>query len=142
MGGQTVRRKVLLQGLPRNLNATISPDAVDVILSGPLPSLQNLSADTVQVVIDGAALLPGTFSLRPRIIQIPEQLKVRTWFRILYRLSSRARSCPYPDDYVTIPVTPTILVPAATPTFVSFNFEQDERNDNGRLRRLLSGSSC
>lgn len=100
LGGQTVRRKVLLQGLARNLTATISPDSVDLILSGPVPSLQSLSAENVQVVIDGTSLAPGTFSLKPRITQLPEQLKVQNVV----------------PDAVQVVVIGTVITPTLTPT--------------------------
>ncbi|MDE3088079.1 MAG: hypothetical protein KGJ80_01675 [Chloroflexota bacterium] len=78
MGGQTVRRKIVLQGLTRGLNASISPDSIDVILSGPLPSLQSLTTDDVQVVVDVAALTMGTYVLRPRVTLVPDPLKVQS----------------------------------------------------------------
>ena len=118
LGGQTVRRKISLQGLPRNLTATISPDSVDVILSGPLPSLSSLSADNVQVVIDGAGLTPGTFSLRPRITQLPEQLKVQNIVPdTIQVVAAGAVLVPTPTITATIAVTATaVLTPTATPT--------------------------
>jgi YbbR domain-containing protein len=78
MGGQTVRRTVTLSGLTRDLLATISPDAVEVILSGPLPTLASLTTGEVQVVVDVLGLSPGTYQLKPRVILIPDGLKVES----------------------------------------------------------------
>jgi YbbR domain-containing protein len=78
LGGQTVRRKVTVQGLPRGLTATVSPDSLDVILSGPLPSLQALLAEDVQVVVDGTGQTPGVFVLKPRVTVVPDPLKVQS----------------------------------------------------------------
>jgi YbbR domain-containing protein len=76
LGGQTVRRSVVVQGLRRGLVASVSPAQVDVILSGPLPTLQSLSPDDVQVIIDATGLGAGTFQLKPRVPVVPDSLKV------------------------------------------------------------------
>ena len=77
LGGQTVRRKVSLQGLKRGQTATISPDSVEVILSGPLPNLQNLAAEDVQVIVDAAGLSAGVYQLKPRVPVVPSALRVQ-----------------------------------------------------------------
>ncbi len=77
LGGQTIRRKVVLQGLRRGLVGAISPDTVEVILSGPLPSLQSLAADDVQVVIDASTLVAGSYQLKPRVPVVPASLKIQ-----------------------------------------------------------------
>ncbi len=78
LGGQTVPRKIIVQGLHRGATATVSPAQVDVILSGPLPALQSLSPDDVQVVIDASTLIGGTYQLRPRVPVVPDGLKVQS----------------------------------------------------------------
>jgi YbbR domain-containing protein len=44
--------KVEINGLPAGLNATISPETVDVILSGPLPVLDILRSENLRVYVD------------------------------------------------------------------------------------------
>jgi YbbR domain-containing protein len=78
LGGQTVPRKVSLQGLRRGQTATISPDSVQVILSGPLPSLQGLAADDVQVIVDVTNLAAGVYQLKPRVPVVPGALRVQS----------------------------------------------------------------
>ena len=73
LGGQTIRRDVLLQGLRFGLEATPSPLALDVILSGPLPALQQLEPNDVQVVINLTTLGRGTHMVTPRVI-LPDGL--------------------------------------------------------------------
>lgn len=53
-----------------------SPASVDVLLSGPLPVLNQVNADPklVRVVVDVTELGPGTFDLTPTLI-VPEALK-------------------------------------------------------------------
>ena len=45
----------------------ISPDRVDVILSGPLPELDALKANDVMVLIDLTDKAPGTYQIEPQI---------------------------------------------------------------------------
>jgi len=60
-------------GLEPGQAARISPETVDVILSGPLPLLDSLSKDDVSVIVemDGEEL--GTYQRTPRVeLRIPE----------------------------------------------------------------------
>lgn len=77
LGGQTVRRKVSLLGLRRGLTATVSPDSIEVILSGPVPSLQNLAAEDATITVDVSTLGAGVHQLKPRVNAVPEALKVQ-----------------------------------------------------------------
>jgi YbbR domain-containing protein len=45
----------------------ISPEQVDVILSGPLPSLETLRAGDVRVVLDLTEYLPGVYQVEPQV---------------------------------------------------------------------------
>ena len=56
----TLQRGVVIQGLQLSLNATPSPDVVDVIISGPVPKLDALQPEDVQVVLDLYELQEGT----------------------------------------------------------------------------------
>jgi len=104
LGGQTIRRKVALQGLARGLNASVSPDSVDVILSGPLPSLQSLAPENAQVVADANGLTPGTYVVKPRVTLLPDLLKVQS-------------IVPDTVQVTVIGITPTpILTPTLTVT--------------------------
>jgi len=76
VGGQTIQRELTKQGLSLGLKATVSPAVVDVILSGPLPILQELSPTDVQVVADLFGLTVGTHKITPRVILVPEGLSV------------------------------------------------------------------
>lgn len=75
LGGQTVRRQVEYQGLGTGYVVTLSPELVDVILSGPLPELQMLGPDDVQVVLNLMGLRIGTHRLQPTIL-LPEGSKL------------------------------------------------------------------
>jgi YbbR domain-containing protein len=72
---RSVSREATVQGLNSNLRATLSPERVDVILSGPQPRLDGLTVDDVRVTLDLAELLPGSHSIAPRVF-VPEGLRV------------------------------------------------------------------
>lgn len=76
-GGQTVQRAVQFQGLAENLSAVARPDRVDVILSGPLPRLQSLMLQDVQVIANLFGLGVGTHQIKPTIV-VPESLHVKS----------------------------------------------------------------
>ncbi len=67
-GGTTVRQTPVIQGLGSGMEATVALDTVDVILSGPLPSLEALGRDDVFVLVDLTGLLPGNHIIKPRVV--------------------------------------------------------------------------
>jgi YbbR domain-containing protein len=67
-GGTTVKQHPVVQGLGPGLEATVALDTVDVILSGPLPSLEALGPDDVFVLVDLTGLLPGNHIVTPRVV--------------------------------------------------------------------------
>jgi YbbR domain-containing protein len=73
LGGQTVRRELEIQNLRSGLKASASLTHVDIILSGPLPALQELKPEDVQVVLDLLGLPRGTHKVTPKVI-LPEGL--------------------------------------------------------------------
>jgi len=60
-----------LQGLEPGFTTTISPETVEVILSGPLPLLETLAADDVRVVLDLFGLERGKHQVEPQVV-VPE----------------------------------------------------------------------
>lgn len=54
-------------GLDPELSAVLSPDRVDIILSGPLPSLDELIPGNVRIFIDLNDFEEGTYQLDPSI---------------------------------------------------------------------------
>lgn len=65
-------------GLPPELQASVSPAIVDLIVSGPLPVLDTLSTESFRVVVDLSGLDPGDYQLAPVIDLIPAQVNVDT----------------------------------------------------------------
>lgn len=77
MSGLTVRRPVTVSE-SCNLPSTVSPDTVEVILSGPLPILQNLKNDDVQIVVDAPRCEAGTYQGTLRAVNVPDKIKVES----------------------------------------------------------------
>lgn len=71
-------QQVELVGLAPGLSAQISPPAVDIILSGPLPVLEQLEATDVHVVIDLTGLTTGTYQVVPRIELPGDEISVES----------------------------------------------------------------
>ena len=118
LGGQTVRRKVTVQALAAGLTASVSPDTVEIILSGPVPALQGLVPEDVQAVVDASNLAPGTYVLKPRTIAVPNTLRVQSIVpdTVQVTVSGTApASLVTPTITSTVSVTATLTLP--TPTF-------------------------
>ncbi len=64
--------KVETIGLASNLTAKILPEKVNVILSGPMPVLENLFVNDVRVLVDLTGILPGVYTMQPVVsLNIP-----------------------------------------------------------------------
>jgi YbbR domain-containing protein len=65
------------QGLAPDLDIQVSPAAVDVILSGPLPSLEPMTRNEVQAIVDVYGLDAGVHKVTPSVV-VPEGIKVES----------------------------------------------------------------
>jgi len=63
-------------GLGSDLAAQLSPQEIDVILSGPLPILDSLKPDDVVLVVDLTGLEEGPHLLSPEAVTLPEGIKI------------------------------------------------------------------
>lgn len=63
-------------GLGNGLKAVVSPENVDVFLSGPLDLLEELDPTTLTVVIDLSDRGPGTYQLAPEVILDNDKIKM------------------------------------------------------------------
>ena len=73
LGGITLQATLELTGLRPGLMAQYSPDDVDIILSGPLPALQELQPEDVRAVLNLNGLGRGTHTVTPIVI-LPDGL--------------------------------------------------------------------
>jgi len=75
-GSLTLERTVSVQGASPGLTVTVAPTAVQVILSGPQPILEQLDEQDVRLVVDVFGLPPGSYSLTPQATMVPESVIV------------------------------------------------------------------
>jgi YbbR domain-containing protein len=66
-----------IQGLDPGYSTTISPETVEVILSGPLPVLETLEDDDVRILLDLFGLPSGTHQIEPQIVA-PESVTAQS----------------------------------------------------------------
>jgi YbbR domain-containing protein len=103
-------------GLPPNLAAVISPATVDVIVTGPLPVLDTLTADSFRVVVNLTGLEVGTYQIRPLIDLVPDQINVVSILpeTVEVTIEPAPTSTPTPTPGKSTPII--INPPTATPT--------------------------
>lgn len=63
-------------GLPPEYSATVSPAKIDLLLTGPLPILNNLKPAGIRVSINLSGLQPGTYQVSPVVDLLPSQVLV------------------------------------------------------------------
>lgn len=79
LGSQTISEKTLeIVNLDPSLSALLSSLTVDVIVSGPLPVLDSLSATELRVFVDLAGLGIGTHQLTPSVEILNDAIKVES----------------------------------------------------------------
>jgi YbbR domain-containing protein len=71
-------RPVEMVGLAPGLAAHLSPQTVDVIISGPLPVLDSLAIGDVHVQMDLTGLAPGTYQLTPKVSIVAKGITVES----------------------------------------------------------------
>jgi YbbR domain-containing protein len=100
-----------IQGLEPGYTATVSPDTVQVILSGPLPRLEALTPDDVRLVLDLFELPTGTHQIEPEVIapaEITPEGVIPTTVQV--RISDMAELTPTPAITETATVTSTAMM--------------------------------
>lgn len=63
-------------GLPPELKATLSPETVELLLTGPLPLLNNLTPGGIRVSVSLSGLEVGVHQVSPVVDLLPSQVKV------------------------------------------------------------------
>jgi YbbR domain-containing protein len=67
---------IQIEGLGEDLQVEISPENVDIFLSGPLPLLDELDLTKILVLLDLSDRGPGTYQLVPEILLENDQISV------------------------------------------------------------------
>jgi len=74
-GTITVNRLIEVRGLTDGLYAQLSPESVDIILNGPLPTLNSLQLEDVRVILDLLDLGLGVQQVSPLVIIAPTDVE-------------------------------------------------------------------
>ncbi len=87
-----------IQGLQQGYTATLSPDTVELILSGPLPKLQVLAPGEVRILLDLFDLDVGTHQLVPDV-SVPQEITAQVLVprTIQVRIAEIVEPTPTPD---------------------------------------------
>ncbi len=114
-GGRTVQVGLTVQGVRQDLQWSAAPDTVEIILSGPLPILQDLKPDDITAIVDVFGLSSGVYRLQPEILH-PDGVVVSSLLpdTVEITLSPIRQATPTPTGTPTFGITPT---PAITATF-------------------------
>ncbi len=111
-------------GLIPEYEAIYSPATVNLILSGPLPLLTNLTPSSIRVIVNVSGLEPGIHQVVPEVDLLPNEVKVESLQpgTITVTITVAPTPTPTPETQGTETAadgTPTTLsnpVPTATPS--------------------------
>ncbi|MDH7485748.1 MAG: CdaR family protein [Anaerolineae bacterium] len=106
-----VERAPMIRGLGDGLHVELSPQAVDVLVAGPLPRLETLAPSDVQVVLDLTGLRVGTHTLEPMVI-VPEGIRAETLVPETIEVRISELATPTPTSTPTGTATPVITATA------------------------------
>jgi YbbR domain-containing protein len=70
--------RVQVTGMDEALSANLSPETVDVIISGPVPLLDRITESDVRVMVDVTGVGAGTYQLAPKVILSISELQVES----------------------------------------------------------------
>jgi len=73
-----LNQPINIVGLPEGLAAQVSPQTIDVIISGPLPVLDALTPQDVTVNVNVTDLEPGTHQLTPKVALLVSNVLVES----------------------------------------------------------------
>ena len=95
-GTITVSRLVEFRGLTDGLFAKLSPEAVEIILNGPLPTLNSLQLEDVRVIVDLLDLEVGVHLVSPLILIAPTDVEHDPVFPSTIEITISAEPPPTP----------------------------------------------
>jgi YbbR domain-containing protein len=105
-GVQTVRRSPQIQGLGAGLTYTLTLEAVNVFLAGPLPKLAAIREDQAPLILDLTGLGPGTHAIEPQVFP-PADIMVEGVSPATIEVTIAALPTPTPTPSPSPTVTPT-----------------------------------
>jgi YbbR domain-containing protein len=107
-GNLIINLPVEVIGLSPELGIEISPDNVDVILFGPLPVLEELTAANVRVVVDVTGLGEGTWQVSPLVDILPDDVTEQGINPGVLEVVIVLLPTPTPSPTLSTIITPTL----------------------------------
>jgi YbbR domain-containing protein len=99
---------ITIIGLPPEFLSRISPESVDVIISGPIPLLDRLTAEDVRVFIDLSGVGDGTYQFAPRVSVAIAELQVESILPSSIEVVVETRPLATPSPTGSPAQTPTV----------------------------------
>ncbi|HIE38679.1 MAG TPA: hypothetical protein EYH30_05610 [Anaerolineales bacterium] len=98
-GSLTIQRPVEIQGLAPSpeITATVAPTMVEVILSGPVPVLEQLREEDVRVIVDLFGLSPGSHSVEPQVAGLPMGVTAQSILPATVQVEISSEITPTPE---------------------------------------------
>jgi hypothetical protein len=104
----TLTREVQIQGLSPGLQAELSPATVEILITGPQPTLTSLTGADVRAIVNLLDYEIGTYSVEVEVILAPTDVELRAiqpeLIEVTINFSSPAS--PTPTVTATPPTTP------------------------------------
>ena len=100
-------------GLPPELKAKISPETVELLLTGPLPLLNNLTPGGIRISVNLTGLDVGVYQVTPVVDLLPSQVRVASILPESVEVTIEV--APPAENTPTLGVTPTLRTPTPTP---------------------------
>jgi YbbR domain-containing protein len=92
-------------GLSPGLEATLAPQNVDVIISGPVPVLDSLKPADIRIVVDLSGLDVGIYQISPEVDFLPPQVEIEsilpTTLEVVISLAPTPTTTPTPSPFIT-----------------------------------------
>jgi hypothetical protein len=112
----TITSTPQVQGLGFGYTTTVSPDVVEVILSGPLPKLESLGPNDVRVVLDLFEYPLGTHQIVPEVVT-PEEITPQSVIpeTVQVRIAETPTPTPQVRSTLTATVTATVTSTSTIP---------------------------
>jgi len=100
-------------GLPPELKAKISPETVELLLTGPLPLLNNLTPGGIRISVNLTGLDVGVYQVTPVVDLLPSQVRVASILPESVEVTIEV--APPAENTPTLGVTPVSRTPTPTP---------------------------
>ncbi len=114
-GSLPISLPVQVIGLSPELSAKISPETVEVLISGPLPLINSLTPGGIRVSVDLTGMKLGTYQVVPVVDLLPNQLKVASILPQNVEVTITIATTPTTIKYPTPTRTPISPTPTKTP---------------------------